>query len=73
MKTVIVGRTIWTAQLFDDRYVTFDKAFAEIEGLMHGRDNAQERSKLGPAPGLAGLAVAFSTPVGPPSVRGTKQ
>jgi hypothetical protein len=36
---------IWTAQSSNDTYVTFDKASAEINRLMHDGDNAQERSK----------------------------
>lgn len=35
----------WTAQAFNDRYVTFDKASAEIDRLMQNRDSGQERSK----------------------------
>ena len=36
---------IWTAQSSNDPFVTFDKASAEIDRLMHDRDNTQERGK----------------------------
>jgi hypothetical protein len=36
---------IWTAQSFDDRYVTFDRASAEIDRLMENGGTVKGRSK----------------------------